>query len=78
MTTLPARYSSIGFVGARAERTFVTLSTPQGEIRAFVDSDPLKRLFTSRNIGKSFQVTLDDIRAAGYTQESTLLDASPL
>lgn len=77
MTTLTARYTSIGFTGARCERTFVHLATEKGEIRAYLTKPEQENVLSSHAIGKLFQVTLGPERANGHIVEADLHQAVP-
>lgn len=77
MTTLIARYNSIGFTGARCERTFVHLATEKGEIRAYLTKPEQDAVLSSHAIGKTFQVTLGPERKNGHIVEADLRHAVP-
>jgi hypothetical protein len=77
MTTLHARYNSIGFTGAHCEQTFVHLATDEGEIRAYLTQPKQHETLCSRAIGRDFQVTLGPKRKKGFVVEADLLDAVP-
>lgn len=70
----PARYNSIGFQGLNGAQTFVTLMTPEGEVRAFIRDEAARDTLISHNIGKTVLVKLGDITQRGMNRVADILD----
>lgn len=67
----PARYNSIGFQG---DQTFVSLMTPEGEVRAFIRDEGARNTLISHNIGKTVMVKLGEITQRGFNHVADILD----
>lgn len=70
----PARYNSIGFQGLNGAQTFVSLMTPDGEVRAYVRDEAARETLASNNIGKTVLVKLSDITQRGLNRVADILD----